>query len=322
VRAVYWVAVPSALHPLRPNVMSARRDATLHLQNGHGLTWAVQPTSGHYTVAPPIWASAHYTQATKYGWHFLPVGSGSGMLPLGGSYVSLVSTGGCGGRSSDDAMPSPQSDELLGGRSNAVDLTIVLQTMEHDMSACFKDTHPMFTVSPQNVTYTIAAGLLSKLRKPEEGGPVVLQVRRTELFDDAIIDPNYYVDPEKRKNVYFEEQPPISVPASGVFQVSLGVNQIWTLTTATGMSRGDGSPGPDLGLPPIPNTTLFPTHKCSSLTGHPVDAPLVDAILAIDQQGVWEARPSRDSAMQGQTTMQMTITQVKSQHAHNRVQRP
>eukprot|EP01050_Picozoa_sp_SAG11_P003574 SAG11_NODE_205_length_12427_cov_8.010140_7_plen_910_part_00 len=266
--------------------------------NGHGLTWASQPTSGHYTVAPPIWVSAHYTQATKYGWHFLPVGAGSDMLAKGGSYVSLVSDGGC---------DEPQASSDAGGV--AVDLTVVLQTMEHDMSECFKDTHPEFTVVSQNVTYTIAPALLAKLRKPQAGGPVILQVRRTELFADAVIDPNYYVIPALRKNVYFEEQPSITVPASGSFQIALGVNEIVTLTTVTDMSRGDGSPGSDLGLPPIPNTTMFPPSKCSALTSHPVDAPLVDAILAMDQQGVWESRPSRESSLAGQTTMQMVITE-------------
>ena len=58
--------------------------------------WAEVPWSGHYTVNSPMWVTAHYTQATEPGWRYLPVGAGSGMLPLGGSYVGLVSQGGCG----------------------------------------------------------------------------------------------------------------------------------------------------------------------------------------------------------------------------------
>eukprot|EP01051_Picozoa_sp_SAG22_P019241 SAG22_NODE_3493_length_1683_cov_1.063131_1_plen_143_part_00 len=109
--------------------------------------------------------------------------------------------------------------------------------------------------------------MLAKFRKP-----VTLQVRRTALFKDAVIDPNYWVAPAARKNVYFEEWQPITVPASGSFTLALGLNQIWTLSTVTDMSRGDGSPGPDLGLPPIPNATQFPASRsCSSLTGLPVD---------------------------------------------------
>eukprot|EP01051_Picozoa_sp_SAG22_P019242 SAG22_NODE_3493_length_1683_cov_1.063131_2_plen_209_part_00 len=51
-------------------------------------------------------------------------------------------------------------------------------------------------------------------------------------------------------------------------------------------------------------------HGCAPLPGI---APLIDAVLAIDQQGVWESRPSRDRSLAtgpGQnTTMQMVITE-------------
>jgi hypothetical protein len=114
--------------------------------NGHGLTWAAVPWAGHYTVAPPIWVSAHYTQATSYGWHFMPVGSGSGMLPAGGSYVSLVSPNGCTESAQARINGQKLGEEAVG---TAVDFTMVLQTMEYTMSKCFKDTHAPFTVSSQ-----------------------------------------------------------------------------------------------------------------------------------------------------------------------------
>lgn len=37
-----------------------------------------------------IWVSAHTTQFTQPGWIYLAHNSGSGMLPQGGSYVTLV----------------------------------------------------------------------------------------------------------------------------------------------------------------------------------------------------------------------------------------
>ena len=51
---------------------------------------------------------------------FLPVGSGSGMLPGGGSFVSLVSPDGCG-----EGQRGGDTDT-----DTATDLTVVIQTME------------------------------------------------------------------------------------------------------------------------------------------------------------------------------------------------
>ena len=293
-RAINWGWVKGNLtrHMAWNLIQSYPTDGSGMNYNGHGLTWAVGPWSGHYTVAPPIWSSAHYTQATEYSWHFLPVGSGSGMLPAGGSYVSLVSPNGCaGGTTAGDA---------------AVDYTMVVQTMEHDMSSCFKDTHAPFTVAAENVTFAIEVGLLSKLRRAGGGGAVMLHVRRTQLFADSTVDPNYWVPPELSTNRYFESQPPIAVSPTGEFTLSLGVNEILTLTTLDNMHRGDDSPGPDLGLAVIPNATAWPyKQQCQPLTGHPIDTPMVlGGFPAMDQQGVFEARTSRDGSVKGTTTMQ------------------
>eukprot|EP01052_Picozoa_sp_SAG31_P020512 SAG31_NODE_1546_length_7927_cov_29.239525_2_plen_640_part_00 len=258
--------------------------------NGHGLTWAEVPWSGKYNVNSPIWVSAHYTQATEPGWYFLPVGAGSGMLPAGGSYVSLVSPRDCGGFTSEDTK---------------MGFTLIVQTMEHDMSACFKDTHPPFSVSPQNVTFTLAPAIVSKLAQHPSvsGNNIVLQARRTRLYRTHVDDPYHYVPLEKRTNRYFELVPGgVTITPTGELTLSLGLNEIWTVTTER---TGD----PDA-LPPIPNASAWPTNKCVSLAGLPVDAPLVDAIEAMDQQGVFEAKASRDPALGGLTTIQQVVPEV------------
>ena len=275
---------------------------------GHGLTWAEVPWAGKYNVNSPIWASAHYTQATEYGWDFLPVGSGSGMLPAGGSYVSLLPPAQCG-KSSASASVATSG------------LTVVLQTMEHDMSACFKDTHPPFTVAAQNATFLISPPLLARLLVRQrggggggggggaelQGGALKLQARRTQLFRSHVDDPYHFVPKAQRTNRYFELLPDILVnPTTGQFTLPLGLNEIWTVTTEP-TSRGDGSPGTDLGLAPIPNVTAWPSSRCETLSGHPVDTPLIEAIEAMDQQGVWEARSSRDQSVSGSTTMQQVV---------------
>lgn len=54
-----------------------------------GLMYANTPWSGHYDVQSTIWVTAHTTQFAQPGWQYLD--RASGMLPNGGSFVSLRS---------------------------------------------------------------------------------------------------------------------------------------------------------------------------------------------------------------------------------------
>ncbi|XP_078455270.1 galactocerebrosidase-like [Lampetra planeri] len=91
-----------------------------------GLMTAEEPWSGFYSVDGPIWISAHTTQFTRPGWHYLQA---DGHLKAGGSYVALTD-----------------------GNGN---LTIVIETMTHNHSVCIRPPLPPFTVSPQNVTFRL-----------------------------------------------------------------------------------------------------------------------------------------------------------------------
>jgi galactosylceramidase len=55
-----------------------------------GLLSAPSPWSGAYDVNSVIWATAHTTQFTAVGWHYLRNQSGVGRLDGGGSYVTLT----------------------------------------------------------------------------------------------------------------------------------------------------------------------------------------------------------------------------------------
>ena len=78
----------------------------------------------------------------------------------------------------------------------------------------------------------------------------------------------------------------VVVDASGVFTLQLGVDEIVTVSTVE-MHRGDDSHAND-GLPIVPASTAWPRGVEAGLTGLAVDAPMVGAIVTVDQQGVWE----------------------------------
>jgi len=103
----------------------------------HGTDWyasslmtADQPWSGHYDVSPVLWATAHVTQHTPIGWRYLPVGSGSGELPRGGYYTTLV-----------------EPD----GRN----FTIQVVKISRSHAACTRPPLPAFTVEPETVVFEL-----------------------------------------------------------------------------------------------------------------------------------------------------------------------
>mgnify|MGYP000714984689 CR=1 FL=1 len=65
---------------------------------GDSLMLAATPWSGHYADMSPLWAMAHWAQFAWPGWRYLPSDTvasgagdgGSGLLPGGGTYVTLV----------------------------------------------------------------------------------------------------------------------------------------------------------------------------------------------------------------------------------------
>ncbi|XP_078418308.1 galactocerebrosidase-like isoform X2 [Cetorhinus maximus] len=91
-----------------------------------GLMTADEPWSGHYEVQSPIWITAHTTQFTQPGWHYLKT---VGHLQKGGSYVALTD-----------------------GKGN---ITIIIETMTHDHSICIRPPLPPFDVFQQNVTFKL-----------------------------------------------------------------------------------------------------------------------------------------------------------------------
>ena len=95
---------------------------------------SVQPWSGHYEVNPVVWATAHLTQFTKTGWKYLGVGSGSGELPKGGYYTTIV---------------DPNGD----------DFTINVVKISREHAPCTRPGLPQFDVEEEQVTFVLDKSL-------------------------------------------------------------------------------------------------------------------------------------------------------------------
>ncbi|CAL1547008.1 unnamed protein product [Lymnaea stagnalis] len=203
-----------------------------------GLPWdrtslmtAREPWSGNYAVESPIWMSAHTTQVTEIGWHYLPHGHGVGMLDGGGSYVSLV---------------SPDLTEL----------TIVVETMSHDHSVCIRPDLPPYTVQEQKVTF-ILGGNFAKITS--------LNVWQSKLkFNPG------------ESSTYFQSLGPVPV-INGKLSLTLGVDEIYSLTTLKTAMHGE------YGLPP--NSAPFPLPFVENFEEYPVSA---EPYILAPQQGSFD----------------------------------
>ena len=99
---------------------------------GVGLAHAPEPWSGWYEIGSVFWVTAHHTQFTNYGWHYLAHGNGVGNLASGGTYVSLT-----------DGMGN---------------LTIIIEAMSANVSHCQYSSGPNTPVTTQDVTLQLGSG--------------------------------------------------------------------------------------------------------------------------------------------------------------------
>nr|XP_033808926.1 galactocerebrosidase isoform X2 [Geotrypetes seraphini] len=214
----------------------------------NGLMTAQEPWSGHYTVECPIWITAHTTQFTQPGWHYLQT---VGHLEKGGSYVALTD-----------------------GKGN---LTIIIETMSHNHSACIRPPLPSFTVSPQNATFYVN-GPFSQLS--------ALQVWYSKL------------DFKRSNMTLFKQLAPLQLK-KGAFSLELDTDEVYTLTTITTGQKGF--------YPDPPKSQPFPSHYKDDFDAR--NPPFSEAPNFADQSGVYEYFTNTFDPGEHVFTLRQVVTQ-------------
>eukprot|EP01097_Dermamoeba_algensis_P001574 TRINITY_DN1591_c0_g1_i1.p1 TRINITY_DN1591_c0_g1~~TRINITY_DN1591_c0_g1_i1.p1 ORF type:complete len:572 (-),score=115.32 TRINITY_DN1591_c0_g1_i1:121-1806(-) len=215
---------------------------------------AYSPWNGHYDVPGTAWASAHTTQFADPGWIYLNQGSGSGHLPKGGSYVTLI---------------PPGSENSAHG---TIDFSIVIETMSHDMSTCVRPDLPAYSVEKQTVTFNLVGGL-------KDNAPLYVWYT--------------HFDRESVKNVYFQQVATIT-PQNGQFSLSLDVDSIYTVTTTTGQRKGQYPTPPTNTIFPLPYYDDFSQNANHSQAKYFTDQTGAFEILSLtDSSSLRNSKPDQ-----------------------------
>ncbi|GFO19229.1 galactocerebrosidase [Plakobranchus ocellatus] len=142
-------------------------------------------------------------------------------------------------------------------------LTIVIETMTHNHSKCVRPPLPPYEVSPQNITIVLKGSFTSISR---------LNVWYSKLGFDGAEDQMF----QRKEPLEFE---------NGQATVSLGLDEIFTLTTITSGNKGS--------YPKPPEPKPFPLPYSDNFEGHHVSE---DPYNLTPQAGCFEIVKSQDAS--------------------------
>ena len=213
---------------------------------GDGLLRAEWPTSGHWEVTPMAWTTMHWTLFMEPGWGILACPK----------YTSSVSN--CA---------------LQGGGNYAVvasktDVTVVVETFEHNASQCIRQDPPgqWAVADSQTVTITLPA---------VAGSPAA----RTMDVWRSCTGWRYPADDDS----YMEKLPSLSVTRGKVTLEGVRKNCVFTISTILGRSK------PKLPTSHSPRSAAFPLPYREDFDGRAVGG---EAPYFGDQEGKWETVPA------------------------------
>jgi galactosylceramidase len=214
---------------------------------GAGILRAVEPWSGYYQIGQVLWMTAHWGQFTKAGWSFLQHGQGVGLLDNGGSYVALT-------------------DET------GQQLTIIVETMEHDSSQCMWSHSVAYNTTYQTATFQLDSSF----------------AHVTQLFVFFSNLSTYDADQ------VFIYNGTITLN-SGAFTLDLPVKVLYTLSTINGTKSSFAAQPPSTPFP-LPYEDTFDQYQVSK-----------EAAYFADQTGSWEIIDT--SSSRGKVMRQM-VTEI------------
>ena len=201
---------------------------------GDALMHAPEPWSGFYELGQVFWATAHITQFTSIGWRYLEHGTGVGVLDYGGTFVSLTDSHG--------------------------NLTIIVETITPDNSACPHEDPSEMGVVLQNVTFQLADGFQ--------------HIHQLHVFHSAF--DNSTTDFFR----YLGSHPVVN----GSITLLVSPNALYTLSTLNGTKGSFPEP--------VPARKAFPFPYADDFDGYAVSS---QASYLTDQAGSFEVVPAADA---------------------------
>lgn len=235
----------------------AAYDPWMYLGAGVGPT-AWEPWGGNYSVGDAVWTHAHVGQFTEPGWVYLG-GSGTGLLPGGGSYTGMVPPT----KRSDSTTPRSRTRGVGAARPRTVtsaglgDLTLVIEKLEGDCLRC-----RVGATTTEVVTFRLEGAL---------AGISALHVWQSNA------------------SAQFVQLPDLPVH-NGVFKITVPRDTMLTLTTTTGQRKGVTASAAAARYTPFP---------LPYATEYETDVPPKPARFHADNEGAFEVLPEKDKATEG-----------------------
>ncbi|MGH9398095.1 MAG: family 16 glycoside hydrolase [Terriglobia bacterium] len=260
-----------------------------------GLMTANTPWSGHYNVDPTIWVTAHTTQFTQPGWHYID--SACGFLQGKGSYVTLKSPSGSDYsviiETVDAQTPQQVTFRVTGGLSQgAVHVweTNAAKTFDHVSDVTPANGSFSISLDPDSV-YSLSTTTGQGKGTAIPPLPAPFPFPFAENFDQTRSgqSPKYFADQDGA----FEAWPCTKRPGRCLFQVITRMPIPWGIAPDPFTMLGDAKwtdyevssdamvtqPGDVTLLGRIDSADFFADHHARFPSGY---------ILVIKQDGAWK----------------------------------